>query len=153
MNLDWRSCQMGETSIRRIRVGNFFEWRPCLQVSKYVSQEIWGAIVPLFINFLNLAFLWLVRFYFWNQEPCQDLTYPLSLFLESRRTLNILDEPGDGVRLEGTSIRSFFESFIKIWHQERCQDLTCPLSLFLESRRTLTFLMNLEMVSDWREHP
>ena len=70
-----------------------------------------------------------------------------------KEDMDILDEHGNGVRLEVTSIRSFFESFIKIWHQERCQDLTCQLSLFLESRRTSTFLMNLEMVSDWREHP
>ena len=62
--------------------------------------------------------------------------------------MDILDEHGNGVRLEVTSIRIFFESFIKIWHQERCQDLTCPLSLFLESRRTSTFLMNLGQMGE-----
>ena len=45
------------------------------------------------------------------------------------------------------------ESFIKIWHQEPCQDSICPPSLFLVSRRTWTFLMDLQMVSDGREHP
>ena len=165
----------------------------------------------------------------WHQEPCQDSTYPSSLFLESRRTWTILmdlemlsnwrgnppgasvsfiktppvfqvsywslevsswilhqhscwtwrwgqmewnihqkclwkfhqdltsetrsrlhlscksfpgvkedmdipDEPGDGVRWEGTSIRSVCETFIKIRHQEPCQDSTCPPSLFLKSR-------------------
>ena len=48
---------------------------------------------------------------------------------------------------------SVCESFIKICHQEPCQDSTCPPSLFQVSRRTWTFLMNLEMVSDGREHP
>ena len=67
--------------------------------------------------------------------------------------MDIPDWPGDGVRWEGTFIRSVCESFIKIWHQEPCQDSTCTPSLFLESRRTWTFLMDLEMVSDGREHP
>ena len=87
----------------------------------------------------------------WEEEECKDSTCPSSL-LESRRTW-ILDGPGDGVKEEGTSIISACESFIKIWHQEPCQDSTCPSSIFLESRRTWTFLMDLEMVSDEKEHP
>ena len=67
--------------------------------------------------------------------------------------MDIPDWPGDGVRLEGTFIRTVCESFIKIWHQELCQDSTCTPSLFPESRRTWTFLIDLEMVSDGREHP
>ena len=67
--------------------------------------------------------------------------------------MGIPDWPGDGFIWEETFIRSVCESFIKIWHQEPCQDSTCPPSLFLESRRTWTFLMDLEMVSDGREHP
>ena len=42
------------------------------------------------------------------------------------------------------------ESFIKIWHKEPCQDSTYPPSLLSESR---SFLMDLEMVSEGREHP
>ena len=67
--------------------------------------------------------------------------------------MDIPDWSGDGVRWEGTSIGTVCESFIKIWHQEPCQDSTCPPSHFLESGRTWTFLMDLEMVSDGREHP
>ena len=52
-----------------------------------------------------------------------------------------------------TSIGSVCESFINVWHWDPCQDSTCPPSLFLESRRTWTFLIDLEMVSDGREHP
>ena len=53
-----------------------------------------------------------------------------------KEDMDIPDEPGDGVRWEGTSIRSVCETFIKIRHQEPCQDSTCPPSLFLESRMT-----------------
>ena len=67
--------------------------------------------------------------------------------------MDIPDGPADGGRWEETSIWSVCESFIKIWHPEPSQDSTCPPSLFLVSRRTWTFLMDLEMVSDGREHP
>ena len=67
--------------------------------------------------------------------------------------MEVPDEPGDGVRLEEASLGSFYEVFVKIGHQEPSQESTCPLSHFLESWRTWRFLMNLEMVSDRREHP
>merc|ERR1711915_234722 len=67
--------------------------------------------------------------------------------------MDVLYGPGYGVRWEGTSISSVCESFITIRHKEPCQDSTCPPSLFLESRRRWTFLMDLEKVSDGREHP
>ena len=63
------------------------------------------------------------------------------------------DAPGDGLRWKRTSKRGFPESFMKIEHQKPCQDSTCPPSLFLESWRTWRFLMNLEVVSDDRDHP
>ena len=47
----------------------------------------------------------------------------------------------------------FTGSFIKIWYQQPCQDFSCPPCLFLDSRRTWIFLIDLEMVSDGREHP
>ena len=49
------------------------------------------------------------------------------------------DTPGDGVRWEGTSIRNFCESSIKIGHQEPFQDSTYPQqvsSWSLGTRRT-----------------
>ena len=86
------------------------------------------------------------------QEPCQDSTCPLSLFLESWRTCRFLMNLEMVVRLKGASIGSFCDSYIKIQLQEPCQDSTCPLSLFLESWRTWRFLMHLVMVSDGRGH-
>ena len=48
--------------------------------------------------------------------------------------MDIPDVPVDSVRFDGTSSRSLFESFINIF-------------------RTMTVLINLDMVSDWMEHP
>ena len=67
--------------------------------------------------------------------------------------MEILDGPVDGIRCDEISIRSVCESLIKIWHQKPCQDSAYPPSLLLDSRRTWTFLKNLEMVSDGKEHP
>ena len=75
---------------------------------------------------------------------------PLPGVLEN---MDIPDGPVDGIRCDETSIRSVCESLIKIWHQKPCQDSAYPPSILLDSRRTWTFLKNLEMVSDGKEHP
>ena len=68
----------------------------------------------------------------WLQEPCQESSYSLSLFLESWRTW-IPDDPGDGVRLEETSIRSKMDfSFIQLINRDLI-DLESSLTILLSS--------------------
>ena len=51
--------------------------------------------------------------------------------------------PVDGIRWNGTSIRSVCEILTKIRHQKPCQHSNYPPSLLLDSRTTWTFLNNL----------
>ena len=98
----------------RSNIRKLIETPPILQVSSWRLRGLWAGdgvrVLKISLESVTESFIKIQ-----HQEPCQDSTFPPSLFLESWRTV-ILDGAGDGIRVLKISQGSFTESYIKIQH-------------------------------------